>query len=372
MVLITTGDEYSLVHKKLFSKICVFTEKFIYFKRFIRIMRFKQRVKSDKKVKLDLKDMKIIYWLCQNGRLSYTDLAKKVSLSTDAIIYRIKNLEKNGIIQGYVTVTDIAKLGFTTYHLFLQLTQVNENIRDKVIETLRVYPFIKVIIEFSGKYDFEIGIASRTVTEADEYIQKIIDSVAAYLQQYIVLTISNYYFTHTVPRNFFYIPHESEIRKHSAVSVDETDLKILQILSENARAKLYEIGNKVTLSSDAINYRIKNLQKSDVIVKYAPILNYTLLGYTVYAVLMNIFPLSKEKDKTLKYFLESNENILWAVKTLGIYNLLMYVCVKSSDELHLTLLKMRELFSKEIKEYETIIAYEEYVYTYFPVICSRT
>jgi Lrp/AsnC family transcriptional regulator for asnA, asnC and gidA len=332
-------------------------------------MRFKQQVSSDKKVKLDIKDKKIIYWLCQNGRLPYTDLAKKVSLSTDAIIYRIKNLEKKGVIQGYVAVADIAKLGFTTHHLFLQLTQINEKIRDSVIETLKVYPFIKVIIEFSGKYDFEIGIASKTVTEADEYIQKIIDCVASYLQQYIVLTISDYYFTHTVPRNFFYIPHESEIRKHTATAADETDLKILQILSGNARAKLYDIGNKVRLSADAVNYRIKNLMKSEVIVKYAPILNYTSMGYTVYAVLMNIFPLNKEKDKTLKYFLESNENVLWAVKTIGTYNLLMYICVKSSDELHITLLKMRELFSKEIKEYETIIAYEEYVYTYFPDIC---
>ena len=143
------------------------------------------------------------------------------------------------------------------------------------------------------------------------------------------------------------------------------------MISKNATLPLYQIGGQVKLSADAVNYRIKKLINEGIILKHIPIINYSALGYTVYAVLMNIYNLNAEKEKRLEYFLKNHENMLWAVKTIGKFNLMMYICVKKSDELHKTLIQMRELFSPDIKDYETLIAYEEYKYTYFPEVCAE-
>jgi Lrp/AsnC family leucine-responsive transcriptional regulator len=137
-------------------------------------------------------------------------------------------------------------------------------------------------------------------------------------------------------------------------------------MSNNGRIPLHEVGGKVKLSSDGVNYRIKKMIEMGLITGYVPLVNYSLLGYTVYGVLMNIHNLSKEKENKLESFLKNNKNVLWAVKTIGKYNLLMYLSVKESEELHQTLLKMREMFSSDIREYETLIAYEEYKHTYLP------
>lgn len=335
-------------------------------------MRFTQHIKTEEEIKLDLKDKKILYWLSKNARIPATILAKKVSLSKDSIKYRINKLEKSGLIQGYTTRIDTDRLGFGTYHIFLQLNQLNKQIKDKLIEVFRSYDFLKVLIEFSGRYNFEISVIARNINELDARITRIIDDVSKYVQEYQLLIISKYYIAKIFPGKFIEIKDKDEnIKSNTKLKVDKIDLEILNILSDNAILPLYKIGQLVKLSPDAINYRIKKLSEKELIMGYIPIVNYSLLGYTVYAVLMNIHNLSSGKENMLKEFLKTNDNVLWAVKTMGKYNLLMYVCVKKSDELHQTLIDLRYLFSSDIKDYETLIAYEEYVYTYFPKICRK-
>jgi len=201
---------------------------------------------------------------------------------------------------------------------------------------------------------------------------KIIDDVSEYLKDYRILIISKSYSSKIFPKSFLDMKDEIKTRKiEPGLKIDKTDLEILKILSTRARLSLYEIGKLVKLSADAVKYRINKMFKTGLILNYVPIINYSALGYTIYAVLMNINNLSGEKEKALKNFLKGNKNIIWAKKVIGSYNVLMYVCTEKSEELHETLIKIRELFSSDVKDYETLVAYEEYEYTYFPIECSK-
>ena len=73
-------------------------------------MRYLQAVSNNNKVKIDSKDKKILSLLSLNARIPLTQISKKVSLSRDAVNYRITNLEKSGTIQGYRVVVDMSKL----------------------------------------------------------------------------------------------------------------------------------------------------------------------------------------------------------------------------------------------------------------------
>jgi Lrp/AsnC family leucine-responsive transcriptional regulator len=335
-------------------------------------MRFTQKVKAEKEAELDLKDSKILYSLYENARMPYTRIAKKVALSKDAVKYRIKNLEKKGVIQGYTAVVDIGKLSYDTYHIFLQLNKANKEIRGKLVNTLSSYDFVKVIVEFSGKYTFEIGVAAENIQELDKIITKIIDDVSGYLQEHQILIISEVYESKFFPKKISSLHEERKTSRIEKIKIDKIDLKILKILSDNAILELYKIADSANLSADAINYRIKKMMQQGLILRFVPIVNYSVLGYTIYAILMNINNLGKEKENKLKNFLKGDENVLWAVKTIGRYNLLMYLCTKKSDELHQALIQLKELFSSDIKDYETLIAYEEYKYTYLPEICVKS
>ena len=60
---------------------------------------------------LDHIDWKILKELQENARVSYAELGRKISLTTPAVIERIRKLEDARIITGYRAEIDTAKIG---------------------------------------------------------------------------------------------------------------------------------------------------------------------------------------------------------------------------------------------------------------------
>lgn len=59
---------------------------------------------------LDEIDNKIISVFKENARLSYSDIGKEVGLSRVAVKNRMEAMEKRGVIQGYQTVVNVARI----------------------------------------------------------------------------------------------------------------------------------------------------------------------------------------------------------------------------------------------------------------------
>jgi Lrp/AsnC family leucine-responsive transcriptional regulator len=54
----------------------------------------------------------------------------------------------------------------------------------------------------------------------------------------------------------------------SAADLDQTDHKIIELLSQNARRTMADIGERVSLSASAVTRRIERLERSGVIAGY--------------------------------------------------------------------------------------------------------
>ena len=62
---------------------------------------------------LDRYDRLILEQLQQNGRISNQELADAISLSPSPCLRRVRQLEDDGMIRGYVALLDARKLGLT-------------------------------------------------------------------------------------------------------------------------------------------------------------------------------------------------------------------------------------------------------------------
>ncbi|MBP2473860.1 Lrp/AsnC family leucine-responsive transcriptional regulator [Crossiella equi] len=60
---------------------------------------------------LDALDWRILELLQQDGRITFTELARQVNLSAPATTERVRRLEQLGVITGYVAVVDPQLLG---------------------------------------------------------------------------------------------------------------------------------------------------------------------------------------------------------------------------------------------------------------------
>ena len=63
-------------------------------------------------IKIDDLDIDILRSLNENARKSFRDIAKELHISLTTVSNRVKALERNGVIQGYIPVLDATKLGY--------------------------------------------------------------------------------------------------------------------------------------------------------------------------------------------------------------------------------------------------------------------
>jgi Lrp/AsnC family leucine-responsive transcriptional regulator len=60
--------------------------------------------------------------------------------------------------------------------------------------------------------------------------------------------------------------------------LDQTDLEIVELLREDARRTLADVGERVSLSAPAVKRRVDRLERDGVIVGYTALVDHALLG----------------------------------------------------------------------------------------------
>ncbi len=125
------------------------------------------------KIKLDKTDLKILQLLSSNSRIEYKEISEKLNLTGNAIKYRIKNLEKTGIIKGYTISLDIRKLGYELYNIQLKLTnnRKESELKKFLKENLKVIFFYKYLGH--ENWDIDIGIIAQNSLELRDFILRL-------------------------------------------------------------------------------------------------------------------------------------------------------------------------------------------------------
>jgi Lrp/AsnC family leucine-responsive transcriptional regulator len=130
---------------------------------------------------VDNEDVEIIKNLAINSRIPSIELAAKLKLSPNAIISRIKKLEKRGIIAAYKINIDYEKLGFSHHRIFLK-TSVNK--KDMIRAYLETLPQVISVMNYVGYADIEFRICVKNSVEIHELLsdlrEKFQDSIEEY------------------------------------------------------------------------------------------------------------------------------------------------------------------------------------------------
>lgn len=123
-----------------------------------------ERFIGAEKIELDDKDKKILRLIANNARFNYLDVARNLNLNIKTVQRRIKDLEKNGVIQGYVTFLDTKKIGYNFFKLCIYL----QNYQLKFNSFLRYcmeIPNVIHIIESLGPWEVELEIETESLED---------------------------------------------------------------------------------------------------------------------------------------------------------------------------------------------------------------
>lgn len=122
---------------------------------------------------LDLTDRKILTELQADGRISNTELSRKVGLSESPCLRRVRKLEEDGVITGYSTLLDRRKLGLEIVaYVQVNLDQRSEADTNAFVQAVRKVPWIVECVAISGTHDYLLKVAARNIDHFGELTMK--------------------------------------------------------------------------------------------------------------------------------------------------------------------------------------------------------
>jgi Lrp/AsnC family transcriptional regulator, leucine-responsive regulatory protein len=137
---------------------------------------------------LDRIDLTILDTLQKDGRISNTDLAKKVNLSASPCLERMKRLEKEGYITRYGAFLNANKLGFGM-KAFVQVT-LDRTTGDVFNEFRKEVVKIEEVAEchlVAGGFDYLIKVLFNNIEDYREILSEIVNLPAvSHTHTYIV------------------------------------------------------------------------------------------------------------------------------------------------------------------------------------------
>src|SRR3989344_5410084 len=324
-------------------------------------------MRRKKELGLDKKDRDLLYLLDIDGRLTYSQLAKRTKMSKQLVKYRIGRLEKEGFIKGYFPMIDTSKLGYITFRLYLKFKNITPTKKEEIIGYLKKQKSIWAVVLISGKWDIALGIS---VKDIYEYYEVWEDFLKKYLPNIIDYKASIYSPIYHFSKSYLIEKEDnSKIRilgGNEKSDFDDLDIKILNKLSKKARISLVEISNELKQSAELISYRLRQLEKKGIVQGYRAMINVEKFGYEFYKAEIRLS--SYDSINQILSFCHRHPNIYQVNKTIGGEIIEIEFHVKSLKEMLSIIGELEKNFPKTIDWFDYITVLSEEKTTYMPEI----
>ncbi len=305
--------------------------------------------------KLDLKDRKILYHLDLDSRQSFRSIGKKVGLSKDVVISRVKRLQEKGIIKNYYADVNYFKIGYIELRFYLTFQYVTPEIKKEIIDYFVKNKYIDTIHSVEGQYDLVIVVILRNIAKFSNTWDKIFNKYREYFASQVYSTL----FEHAEYKLSFLLSNNENKKDKRLIhkvydegirlEIDELDWNILKILNKNARMPTVEIANKLNTTSITITNRINKLMKSGIILGFRVNIDYQKIGYIWYKA--DIILKDTSKAQEIIKFIEKNPNLIHIMKSIGYGDLELAFCLENVNQLHQIIGNLSKKFPDTIKNY---------------------
>ena len=299
-------------------------------------------------IKIDAYDKKILEILLNNSREQISTIAKKVRLRRENANYKIDRLIKEGLIKEAITVFDEEKFDLSRYVMFLELINLQEDSERKILDYLKNTEHTSWIGINAGKWSLIFDVVIKKKVDLDLVVKDFLKKFGRFVGEYTILNSKEvgYY-----PEKMLELNYKRQIpKKTENIKLDKTDIKILSILNDDARSNYVKIAQNVGLTPNAINNRVRSLERKGIIIGYTISPDWKKLGWELYGLQLKIIKFANEVNgKLISYFKENKKIIFYYAYFGGTWDYDIGIIVKNSEELREYVNEFRNIFSDFVK-----------------------
>jgi Lrp/AsnC family leucine-responsive transcriptional regulator len=280
--------------------------------------------------------------------------------------YRVRQLEKHGVIRGYFTLIDTSKLGYLNFRFFIKFQHDTPTEENMIIRYYKRHPQFWWVDSIDGFRDLGIACWVKDVYEFFDIKEDLIKRFGRYIHD---LNIAIYSKFHIYNRTYLSGKRKNDVEPRVMFSpgkadFDKKDTEILRMIAPNARISSVDISRKAGVSVSNVIYRIKRMERSGIIRDYKVMIDLEKIGYYWYKIEMQLDNLGIKKDM-LAYF-HQHPNIVYAYETISENDIEVELEVESYERFMVILNEIRSIFGKNIKKYHHLLWYKEHKFMFMP------
>jgi len=143
--------------------------------------------KREQTYKIDEKDKKLIKILASNANVPFLELSKKLNLSDDAIIYRIRKLVRNQFFAAFIPVVDYSSLGLSIQAALFKLHNLSPEKEKHFTNYLKAHKNIIWGVRTIGRWNILTYFLIRNLEDFHKALDAIIDKFRDIIQSNEIL-----------------------------------------------------------------------------------------------------------------------------------------------------------------------------------------
>ncbi|MEW6721959.1 MAG: AsnC family transcriptional regulator [Candidatus Micrarchaeota archaeon] len=303
--------------------------------------------------KIDKKDRILLYELSRNCRQSYSALAKKAGVSKQMVHYRVSRLIRLKILRETLLTIDVGKLGYQNFAVYFQWNDRQHEKR--FIRELVDCPFTRYASDGTGKINFVVTFNARNPMEFQKMWDELLSKYEGAAKIYSVQVITEYHGFESCAIIGKKSPDPEGpclISGDKRVAVDGLDKRILEILSDDARAPLVHIAREAGASPETVKGRIRRMEEEGLIHSYQWLYDLKAVGLRWYEVPLSLTDMTKESWDAIYRYCESNPKIVFFVRSIGKFETMVLFEVGDDSEFDAEINRLHSLFSKNIRDFD--------------------
>jgi Lrp/AsnC family transcriptional regulator, leucine-responsive regulatory protein len=124
-------------------------------------------------IALDAIDRKILEHLQADGRMSLSDLAAKVRLSSSPCLRRVRSLERAGVISRYVAVLDQRAVGLpVSVFVSIKLEKQRQESLDRFAKAIARWPEVLECYLMTGPRDYWLRVVVPDLAAYERFVKQ--------------------------------------------------------------------------------------------------------------------------------------------------------------------------------------------------------
>jgi Lrp/AsnC family leucine-responsive transcriptional regulator len=308
-----------------------------------------------------------------------TRLAARLQFSKQRLGYRLRGMQRSGVLTGFFAIPNIFRLGFDHFRVFVRFQRLTEEREKELLDHLLTRSDVSWLTQLDGDFDLEFVVWAQGVTAFESAYDDILGQFGPLFQEkYFSLATRIEFF----PWRFLVpggarpdgdasagggVPEGVILdSRGSALRIDPIDRRLLAELSRQGRLSLAALAGRCRISPAAAALRLRSLRRTGAIAGFGAKIDHARLGWTYRKVFLRLESPAGEALGRLSAWLRSRPEVIFLVKTIGSYDLEVELMTRPGEEFLAFMRRLRTTFAADIAAFRSVIVLRELKYGQYP------